>query len=322
MSRQSRQIVENRIDRKEAARILSISQRTLDRHIKNKRVYSRKANGRVWLDKEDVLKFKAARETGSLETPSRQHRDVKSTQNDGIIIGRHDVDTSSHRVDKVDIDDTLTNTQKKVLSQLEQQVLHNDKIEESVIPTGSDYAFQREWGGVVKNVTHHMNNEAIPVNNHMPPAGRYQLNTSMPGATPYNVIVTSTPEQAAYNPLAVQPQTSGQFAHYYSEGVYQKLYEELKKEHRINQKRIESANYKVVQLEAQLEVMIPLLEYKKQKEKYRKLESGLKNQVHKREIQLKKARRMYRAEQFNKWVFAIIALGLIVMQPVIWLLQN
>ena len=294
MSRQSGQLVDNRIDRKVAAAILSISQRTLDRHIKNKRVYSRKANGRVWLDKEDILKFKAAHEAGVFEATARQHRDLNFTSNDGIITYRQ----SRHDVDKVDIESPLTEVQKKVLSLLEQQVLHNDRNEKSSIIPGV-------WEGIMDSISQQISQNTIQ-----------QVPQNQ---APQNIVVTAMPQQQ------ISPTSNGapsQFVNYYSEGIYQKLYEELKAEHKHNQKRIEAANYRVGQLEAKLEVMIPLLEYKKQKEKYRKLESGLKNQVHKREIQLKKARRMYRSEQFNKWIFAIIAISLIAIQPVIWLLQR
>lgn len=272
MSRQSRQNIDKRIDRQTAAEILSISQRTLDRHIKNKRLYSRKVNGRIWLDEEEVRMFKKAREQGVLEDTTRRHQTLKNDENHGII----NIDTSRHDVDKVDTDSSLTAIQEEVLSLLEQQVLHNDKIEENVVIQPLHIA-----QNTVKNV-----------------------NPTIPSMTPY------------------APQNSGQFAYYYSEGIYQKLYEELKEEYRLNQKRIESANYKVGQLEAQIESMIPMLEYRKQKEQFRKLESGLKVQIEKREIQLKKARRLVQSEQLNKWIFAILAVSLIVLQPIIWLMSR
>jgi len=260
MSRQSRQGVDKSIDRRVAAEILSISQRTLDRYIKNKRLYSRKAAGHIWLNEGDVWQFKRAREQSVLENPTRQHQGIKMDKNYGVI----NIDTSRQGVDKVDTVTTLTETQEKVLELLGQKVLHNDKSEESAI------------------------------------------------ITPY--VTTQT---VSYDTPKNYPQ---QFAYYYSEGIYQKLYEELKEEHRLNQKRIEAANYRVGQLEAEIGAMVPMLEYRKQKEQSRRLESGLKTQVEKREIQLKKARRLYQSEQLNKWIFAILALALIALQPVIWLL--
>ncbi|MDZ4245163.1 MAG: hypothetical protein U1D98_04550 [Candidatus Gracilibacteria bacterium] len=258
--------MDGRIDRQAAADILSISQRTLDRHVKNKRLYSRKVNGRIWLDEEEVRMFKKAREQGVLEDSTRQHQGLETGENHGII----NIDTSRHDVDKVDTGSSLTETQEKVLSLLGKQVLHNDKIEENVV------------------------------------------------IRPLHIAQNTAPSMTPYAPQ----NSSSQFAYYYSEGIYQKLYEELKEEHRLNQKRIESANYKVGQLEAQIESMIPMLEYRKQKEQFRKLESGLKVQIEKREIQLKKARRLVQSEQLNKWIFAILAISLIVLQPIIWLMSK
>lgn len=286
MSRQSRHDIDKRIDRQAAAEILSISQRTLDRYIKSKRLYSRKAAGHIWLDEEDVLCFKKAREQGVLESPTRQHRDIKESENYGIIkldTSRHGVDTSRHAVSTLEVENSAP-------CDGEMEVMHNDK---------------REENGVT-HLLHHINQEV---------QGAMQDGTNvvqLPQAGESGIIT----REGIYTPQSVIP------AFYYSEGIYQKLYEELKEEHKHNQKRIEAANYRVGQLEAQVKSMVPLLEYRKQKEGFRKLEVGLKTMVEKREIQLKKARRLLQSEQMNKWVFAILALVLIVLQPVIWLLQR
>lgn len=275
MSRQSRQAVDKRIDRRVAAEILSISQRTLDRYIKNKRLYSRKAAGHIWLDEDDVRLFKKAREQESLEGLTRQHQGIKSDENYGII----NIDTSRQRVDTSR--QSLSTPESVNFAVLEgvEKVLHNDKIEENG----------------VTHLLHHINHEVQG-------AMRDVENVAQ-----------------SYPPVRNYPQ---QFTYHYSEGIYQKLYEELKSEHKLNQKRIEAANYKVGQLEAQVASMVPMLEYRKQKETFRRLESGLKTQVEKREIQLRKARRLLQSEQMNKWVFAIVAVALIVLQPILWLIQR
>lgn len=283
MSRQSRQGVDKRIDRQVAAEILSISQRTLDRYIKSKRLYSRKAAGHIWLDEEDVLCFKKAREQGVLENPTRQHQGIKEDENYGII----KLDTSRQGVDKVDTDTQLSATQEKVLELLGQKVLHNTHGAKLAVRNEANNHDKIEDYGIAQSL-HRINQE----------------------------VQVAIPE---YTPTHTYPQ---QFSHYYSEGIYQKLYEELKEEHKHNQRRIEAANYKVGQLEAQVRSMVPLLEYRKQKEGFRKLEVGLKTMVEKREIQLKKARRLLQSEQMNKWIFAILALTLIALQPIIWLIQR
>lgn len=275
MSRQSRQGVDKRIDRQAAAEILSISQRTLDRYIKSKRLYSRKAAGHIWLDEEDVLCFKKAREQGVLENPTRQHQGIKESEDCGII----KLDTSRQGVD----------TSRQTMSTSE----------------GENFA-TFETAEKVLHISHH-------VNQGVQGAMQDGVNVvQLPQTGEANIIT----REGIYTPQSVIP------AFYYSEGIYQKLYEELKEEHKHNQKRIEAANYKVGQLEAQVKSMVPLIEYRQQKEGFRKLEVGLKTMVEKREIQLKKARRLLQSEQMNKWIFAILALTLIALQPIIWLIQR
>lgn len=301
------------IDRKAAAQILSISQRTLDRYIKQKRVYSRKSNGRVWLDKEDILRFKKKRSSEILEDVNqmnRRHKDLNSDEKSGII----NIDTSrqavSTSVSSLSIPDSEIEEKIDVLSDLVQQVLHNDKTQKSgvtsvtTVPQNSDQTINSTTTQSASHTTSQ--------------SGAYQVQDSY-GNTFLYTPLQYAPQQHVPTPY---DQGAGQLNQYYSEGIYQKLYEELKAEHKVNQKRIEAANYKVGQLEAQLETMIPLLDYKKQQAKYKKLESGLRTEVKKRELQLKKARRMLNSEKLNKWVFAVLALGLIAAQPIIWLMQR
>ena len=294
MSRHRVDKLGNMIDRKTAAQILSISQRTLDRYIKNKKVYSRKANGRIWLDDADIRRFKAKREAeilGDVNNLYRRHSDVKSDQNYGIThvdTGRQGLSTSMSTLSTLS---TPLEREIALLSEVFQKVLHNDKNEENAVNRH-------------RNVSQNTPTSLHPLQN-------------IPHEISQNFIQLAHP--AEYVPAAYDPQ---QFYYQHSEGIYQKLYEELKKEHRVNQKRIEAANYRVGQLEAKLETMIPMLDHRKQKQQLKESEQSLRNIVKKRELQPTKARRMLNSEQMNKWIFAILALFLIAMQPVIWLLQN
>ncbi|MCK9186325.1 hypothetical protein M0P48_02710 [Candidatus Gracilibacteria bacterium] len=49
------------LDRKTASRLLKVSIRTLDRYIKAKKLSSRVDSGHIWLNKEEVRKFKSGR---------------------------------------------------------------------------------------------------------------------------------------------------------------------------------------------------------------------------------------------------------------------
>ena len=303
LSRQSRQNGNRQgewVDRSAAAEILSISQRTLDRYVKSKRLTSRKSKGRVWLNKDDLLAFKAARDEMEVDRTSqvsRQHRDVKSDTNYGVISSRHQsrqvdtgVDKAVYFVDSVD-------REIGVLSQELQQVLHNDKIlnhglgESFAHTTGPQY---QSTGNIYQQASNTFHNGQM-----------------------MNRVIYTIPQGTQLVSSFEQPLTFN-----YSDGVYQKLYEELKKEHRTQQSRLEAANYKVGQLEMQVQAMVPLLEYRKQKESFKKLEAGLRTELKKREMQLHKAKSIVMSERLNKWIFAAIVFGLLILQPVMWLIQK
>ena len=338
MSRQGVDTVDNRVSRKEAAQILSISQRTLDRHIRQKRLTSRKVNGRVWLSEADIMRFKKKLQNELIEgvnSLDRRHRDARNDKKSGIInidTSRHGVSTLSRHVSTSDdeIDEEI-----EMLSQELQQVLNNDRLGESGVRNfvmhdeksiGTDFA-QHNQVSVNDHNTSHKNVSTSIENTSL--NGAYYVQDSHGNSFLYTPLKYA-PQEAVESQYAAALQYSSNrqaavhspLNHYYSEGIYQKLYEELKEEHQHNQKRIEAANYKVGQLEAQLGTMVPLLEYKKQQNKHKKLELGLRTQVRKRELQLKKARRMLNSEKLNKWVLAILALGLIAAQPIIWLMQK
>lgn len=116
-----------------------------------------------------------------------------------------------------------------------------------------------------------------------------------------------------------------------SERIFQKLYTDILKEMKEQQKRLEGANYRVGQLEAELKNTIPLLEYRTetalQEEKSRQLMEQLKKEEQEiRNIKLtrqEETRRMshaLRMERLNKIAYAIVLCVIVALQPIIWMM--
>ncbi len=84
--------------------------------------------------------------------------------------------------------------------------------------------------------------------------------------------------------------------------IYRKLYEEASTELKKREELLQGANYRVGQLEAKLQNMVPLLEYRKQKEQTEKLAE----EVTKKEKVCKALSENIRVETFNKKIYTIL----------------
>jgi hypothetical protein len=105
------------------------------------------------------------------------------------------------------------------------------------------------------------------------------------------------------------------------QGVYQKLFEELQIELKTKQERLEGANYRVGQLEAQLNDSVPLQDHNRlllsersQKEHHMAEQQSLMIQRELLEEKLKD-------EQFSKRVFLIFLFIIMLLQP-LWLILS
>lgn len=203
------------LDRKAASKLLRISLRTVDRYIKEKKLSTRVVNGRVWLDKEELGRFKW------LKVP------VSTVDN-------IDMSTPHLSIDN-DVDSNVDNV-----------------------------------------------------------------------GTPdeENVYSTSTRKKDVY----------------IEDKVYKTLYGELKDELREKQERLEIANYRVGQLEAQVRNSVPLLEYHRESYSKKKQEKEFKNKIIEQGTMIKKLFNQLRSEKFNKRIFLIILLTILALQP-LWLLM-
>lgn len=103
-----------------------------------------------------------------------------------------------------------------------------------------------------------------------------------------------------------------------NENVYQKLYDEAKKELQEQRKRLEGANYRVGQLEAELKGTIPLLDYQQSQAKFLEAKDDLKLRTEKVKKELFEAQKQYRIEKYNKFIYLSILFILLALQP-LWL---
>lgn len=103
-----------------------------------------------------------------------------------------------------------------------------------------------------------------------------------------------------------------------SNETYKNLFLELKEELNEKQERLEIANYRVGQLEAQLRSSIPLLEYHREKYENKKVEEEFKTQLSESANMLKRLSLSIKYEKFSKRIFVGLLLIVLALQP-LWL---
>lgn len=101
--------------------------------------------------------------------------------------------------------------------------------------------------------------------------------------------------------------------------VYKKLYFDAKEELREKQERLEMANYRVGQLEAQVRNSIPLLEYHRENYERKKAEETFADKIAESMSALKKLSLEAKIATFKKRMALIILFTVLALQP-LWLL--
>ncbi len=210
------------IDRKTASRLLKVSMRTVDRYIKAQHILGKTINGRIWLNKNQILDF-------------RNRQRVK-----GVL-------SIDNYVDKVDIgvDNFDYSTG---------EIPHTTAKRGVDIIDGEVYVKSR---GVIMD-------EAV-------------------------------------------------------QKTYRKLYENLLDKFNDRQTDLEAANYKIGALEARLKYSISLIDHRKEKALLLASGENLKKQLENEKKQKVDIYSRFRIERLNKRVYFILALILILLQP-LWLL--
>lgn len=100
--------------------------------------------------------------------------------------------------------------------------------------------------------------------------------------------------------------------------LYQNLYNEVKEELKEKQERLEIANYRVGQLEAQIKNSVPLLEYHREAAEKKLEKARLIEKLENTEKQILSYVRQLQLEKYNKKIFLAILLILMALQP-LWL---
>lgn len=106
--------------------------------------------------------------------------------------------------------------------------------------------------------------------------------------------------------------------------LYRELYLDAKE-------KLEQANLKIQQLEAQIGTMIPLLEYQKQqrllqesadlyKKKWDESEKSLLSHIEETEKTIRGKNKEIAEERFNKAIIAVILFVVLFLQPILWIL--
>lgn len=101
--------------------------------------------------------------------------------------------------------------------------------------------------------------------------------------------------------------------------TYKKLYEELAEKFSEKEIELKAVNYKIGQLEARLKYSVPLVEHRKQQTLLLASGENLKKQLENEKKQKIGIYGQLRTERFNKRIYFILALILILLQP-LWLL--
>ncbi len=206
---------QQKISRKEAAGLLKVSVRTVDRYVKAKKLSTVVDNGHLWLFGEEIARFN-----------SRQVVDSVDTTVDRL---------STHLSTVVDVDRVDT---------------------------------------TVDNVDKTVDNRVDSVN------------------------ILSTPRK--------------------HKNTYKKLFYELQTELREKQERLEIANYRVGQLEAQVRNSVPMLEYHKEKYEKDKQEQDLREKLEESVDVIKSLQSRLKQIKFTKRMFLIGLLITLALQP-LWI---
>lgn len=120
--------------------------------------------------------------------------------------------------------------------------------------------------------------------------------------------------------------------------TYKELYDSARIELEEKQKLLDQATYRIGQLEAQIESMVPMIEFKKQQQllaenadqymkaieeeenKRKELARQLIGEIEKKKEMITEKDKEIEAERLNKAIFAVILFVILSLQPLFWLI--
>jgi len=94
--------------------------------------------------------------------------------------------------------------------------------------------------------------------------------------------------------------------------IYKNLYEETKAELKDAYGQLQMVNYQLGQFEEKLKNSVPLLAQKNEEKELETAKQDLEKKSQEIEQKLK-------IERLNKWIFAILLFGILILQPILWL---
>lgn len=100
--------------------------------------------------------------------------------------------------------------------------------------------------------------------------------------------------------------------------TYKRLYEEVYEELKDKQGKLEGANYRVGQLEAQVRYSVPLIEHQRETTRLLGASEAIKTEVEKSKLEAKRLMEEISLERLNKRIYLIILFILLILQP-LWL---
>ncbi len=122
------------------------------------------------------------------------------------------------------------------------------------------------------------------------------------------------------NPVAVAPVAKTTGARSEREKVFEELYDLSRREVREYHNKLEAANYRLGQIEAQLKHSVPLLEYHEKEEALRQQDHIIQGKVRRQEETLQIIEQELKSERLNKNIYIGLLFGLLALQPLLWLL--
>jgi len=143
--------------------------------------------------------------------------------------------------------------------------------------------------------------------------------TSVDTSTPVMTIDTPHDTERQVGQILSTPQVEQIEKTSEASQLFKKLYEDSKDELREKAERLEIANYRVGQLEAQLKNSIPLLEYHRESSEKKLEKARLVEKIEQTESRLAQIIRKLRFEEYNRKILFTILLILLALQP-LWLL--
>jgi hypothetical protein len=138
--------------------------------------------------------------------------------------------------------------------------------------------------------------------------------------------------------IVLEPDVMAEIKETSNVDTFKDLYEKTQNELTEKQSLLDQATYRIAQLEAQIENMVPMLEFKKQQQllsesadqymkaveieetKRKEMARQLLGELEKKKVQIRTKEKELDTERLNKAIFAVILFVILSMQPILWIL--